>query len=54
MSRQNRGRGALLGLDGSGAVCGPPQELDMGPILGPLHDMFADLNIEGAVVVGDE
>lgn len=26
----------------------------MSPILGPLHQAFADLNIEGAVVVGNE
>jgi len=26
----------------------------MAPILGPLHDAFEELNIEGAVVVGDE
>lgn len=53
-SRPNRGRGALLRLDRSGAVFGPPQELDMSPILGPLHHIFAELNIEGAVVAGDE
>lgn len=53
-SRPNRGRGALLGLDCFGAVCGSPQELDMSPVLGPLNNAFAELNIEGAVVVGDE
>lgn len=53
-SRPNRGRGALLSLDPLGAVFGAPKELDMSPILGPLYDAFAELNIEGAVVVGDE
>lgn len=53
-SRPNRCRGALLGLDPRGAVSGSPLELDMSPILGPLHEAFAELNIEGAVVVGDE
>jgi hypothetical protein len=53
-SRPNRGCGALLSLDPFGAVCGSPKELDMSAILGPLYDAFAELNIEGAVVVGDE
>lgn len=53
-SRPNRKRGVLLGLDARGEVCGSPEELDMSPILGPLHQAFADLNIEGAIVVGDE
>jgi hypothetical protein len=53
-SRPNRGRGVLLGLDSLGAVRGSPHALDMSPILGPLHDAFAELNIEGAVIVGDE
>jgi hypothetical protein len=53
-SRANRCRGALLGLDPSGAIHGLPRELDMRPILGPLHDAFAELNIEGAIVAGDE
>jgi len=53
-SRSNRCRGALLGLDPSGAVSGLPHEVDLLPILAPLHDAFAELNIEGAVVAGDE
>ncbi|WP_426231537.1 DUF6929 family protein [Pararhizobium sp. DWP3-4] len=53
-SRPNRRRGALLGLDANGAVCGSPRELDLSPILGPLKDAFPELNIEGAVVFGDE
>ena len=53
-SRQNRGRGALLGLDAGGAVVGSPHELDLSPILGPLRQTFAEVNIEGAVVAGDE
>lgn len=53
-SRPNRGRGVLLGLDPHGAICGSPYELDMSPILGPLRQAFAELNIEGAVVVGNE
>ncbi|KQS95553.1 hypothetical protein [Rhizobium sp. Leaf386] len=53
-SRPNRCRGALLGLDANGAVCGSPRELDLSPILDPLKDTFDDLNIEGAVVFSDE
>ncbi|CAN7690338.1 DUF6929 family protein [Rhizobium sp. LjRoot254] len=53
-SRQNRCLGALLGLDAGGAVSGPPHQLDLAPILGPLGGAFAELNIEGAVVAGDE
>lgn len=53
-SRPNRGRGVLLGLDPQGALSGSPEQVDMGPLLGPLHQAFADLNIEGAAVVGDQ
>jgi hypothetical protein len=53
-SRANRGRGVLLGLDPLGGVCESPLQVDMSPILGPLHDAFAELNIEGAVIVDDE
>ena len=53
-SRPNRGRGALLRLDRHGEVCGPVHSLDMSPILAPLRAAFAELNIEGAVVAGEE
>jgi hypothetical protein len=53
-SRPNRGRGALLCLDGRGAICGAVHELDMSAILGPLSDVFVELNIEGAIVFGEE
>jgi hypothetical protein len=53
-SRANRGRGVLVALDPCGAVRGLPEELDMWPLLGPLHRTFPELNIEGAAVVGDE
>jgi hypothetical protein len=46
--------GALLGLDAQGAVHTPPSVVDLSPILAPLDDEFAALNIEGAVVVGEE
>ena len=53
-SRPNRGRGILLCLDPLGGISGSPEQIDMAPMLGPLHQAFADLNIEGAAVVGDE
>ena len=53
-SRRNRRMGALLGLDGQGAVRGAPHIVDLSPILAPLEDEFPALNIEGAVVSGDE
>ncbi|WP_234908203.1 DUF6929 family protein [Rhizobium rhizogenes] len=53
-SRANRGRGVLLGLDPQGGLSGSPEQVDMAPMLGPLHQAFADLNIEGAAVVGNE
>src|SRR5215218_3222452 len=53
-SKHNRRLRALLGLDAQGAVRGPPRVVDLSPILVPLDDEFAALNIEGAVVVGEE
>jgi len=45
-SKRNRRMGALLGLDAQGAVRGSPYVVDLSP--------FHALNIEGAVVSGDE
>lgn len=53
-SRPNRGRGALLGLDEHGEIWGPVHALDMSPVLAPLRATFAELNLEGAVVVGED
>ena len=53
-SRRNRRIGALVGLDVEGFVDGVPQAVDLSPLLAPLDDAFAALNIEGAVVKGDE
>jgi hypothetical protein len=53
-SRPNRGRGVLLGLDGQGTLSGTIHALDMAPVLAPLQTVFADLNIEGATVLGEE
>jgi hypothetical protein len=53
-SKRNRRMGALLGLDTQGAVHGSPQAVDLSPFLAPLDDAFHALNIEGAVVCGNE
>ena len=53
-SKPNRRMGALLGLDAQGAVHGSSRVVDLSPLLAPLDDAFAALNIEGAVVSGDE
>lgn len=53
-SKRNRRMGALLGLDAQGAVRGSPRVVNLAPILAPLEDKFPALNIEGAVVCGDE
>lgn len=51
-SRPSRQRGALLALDAAGDIQGPVRVVDLTPLLAPLHDHFADLNIEGAFVQG--
>jgi hypothetical protein len=53
-STRHRGRGFFLGLDANGALRGDPRVIDLSPLLMPLDDEFADLNIEGAVVSGTE
>jgi hypothetical protein len=53
-SKQNRRMGALVALDGQGAIAGVPRVIDLSHILNPLDSHFPDLNIEGAVAVGDE
>ncbi|WP_252275657.1 DUF6929 family protein [Pseudomonas subflava] len=49
-STDNRQRGALLGLV-EGAQ---PRILDLAPLYRPLRQHFADLNIEGGFLLGDE
>ncbi len=53
-SKRNRRMGAILGLDEEGAVSGPPQVVDFSPVFDQLDVEFAALNIEGAIVSGDE
>jgi hypothetical protein len=53
-SRPNRMRGALLGLDAVGALLGQVRVLDLAPLYEPLGKRFAELNIEGALISGDD
>lgn len=53
-STASRCRGAVIGLDGNGAVAGPPRTIDAAPVLHALQNVLAVVNIEGAVVVGRE
>ncbi|WP_425275552.1 DUF6910 family protein, partial [Sinorhizobium medicae] len=53
-SRSNRKRSVLLGLDACGTVCTAPRIVDLSFILDPLAAEFAQVNIEGAVVAGQE
>jgi hypothetical protein len=52
-SRGNRMQGVLLALDRQGALRGEPRLIDLSPLFGAIEKHVDDLNIEGAVVVGD-
>ncbi len=53
-SRRQRCRGALLALDASGAPRGKPRVIDLSGLYDELDEHCRDLNIEGALVNGDE
>lgn len=53
-SSKRRLRGAILSLDESGAIAGAPKIADLSPVYAALKSEFDKLNIEGAVVLGDE
>jgi hypothetical protein len=53
-SRRNRRRAALLRLDAAGAIIGRPEPLDLAPLYRRLEAALDKLNIEGAVVQGDD
>jgi hypothetical protein len=53
-SKRNRRMGALLALDAQGEAGGTPQVCDLSGMFAVPEDIFAALNIEGAVVIGDE
>ena len=44
----------MLVLDGAGQPQASPVELDMSPILASFRDSFAEVNIEGAVILEEE
>jgi hypothetical protein len=52
-STQNRHRGVLLGLDAQGALRSGPRIVDLSSVFSCLS-VLRELNIEGAVVCGDE
>jgi hypothetical protein len=53
-SRPNRETGVLVALDVQGAPNGRMGVVDLAALYAPLHKRFADLNIEGALVVSGE
>lgn len=53
-SKRNRRRAALLRLDANGGIDGPPRTVDVSPLFERLEQDVAALNIEGAVVGGDD
>ncbi|MES2633539.1 MAG: hypothetical protein V4669_11240 [Pseudomonadota bacterium] len=52
-SRANRERAVVMPLDAEGAIEGDAHPVDLRALYQPLHNEFADLNIEGAFVLGD-
>ena len=52
-SRPSRQRGALLALDAAAEIQGSAREVDLAPLLAPLHELVPDLNLEGGFVHGD-
>ncbi len=53
-SRRQRCGGVLLGLDAAAQLDGRRGEIDLGPLHDGFEDRFGRLNIEGALVLGDE
>jgi hypothetical protein len=53
-SKRNRRMGALLALDAQGEAGDTPQVCDLSGLFTVPEGIFAALNIEGAVVLGDE
>lgn len=53
-SKPNRRTGVMLALDASGGLSGPPRPVDLSAPYAALQARFPALNIEGAVVRGQE
>ncbi|NRF68175.1 hypothetical protein HLB44_14370 [Aquincola sp. S2] len=52
-SRPQRERGALLRLDRAGAPAGAAEVIDLSGLIAPLRERYADLNLEGALLLGE-
>jgi hypothetical protein len=52
-SKSNRRRGALLALDERGGIRGQSRVIDLADLMSPIKKHVGDLNIEGAVTIGD-
>jgi len=53
-SKSNRQTGALLRKDDTGALVGTSRPVDLSALYAPLHRRFPALNIEGAIVCGQQ
>jgi hypothetical protein len=53
-SRPQRQHVLRVPLDAAGEACGAVQAREIAPLLEPLRQRFADLNLEGAFVQGDQ
>lgn len=53
-SRPNRGTGVVITLDAAGEPAEPVQGFDLEPLYAPLRERLGEINIEGAMVIGDE
>jgi hypothetical protein len=53
-SKPNRATGVLLGLDANGQVNTAPQHIDLASLYDDLRNEFDALNIEGAVISGND
>jgi hypothetical protein len=53
-SKPNRCRGIAMAMDSHGGLEAVYREIDLGPLRDALDTRFGRLNIEGAVVMGDE
>jgi Family of unknown function (DUF6929) len=53
-SRENRGAGVVIPLDGHGQPLAQVQAFDLAPLYGPLARQLGGLNIEGAMAIGDD
>lgn len=53
-SRKNRNVGSVIEIDAYGEPIGAIRQFDLSPFYGPLAARIGDINIEGAMVIGDE